>query len=147
MADVRLTICSRQYDVHCADGQEAQLQRLAELVDAKARDVGGGTEVRQLLFAALMLADEAQEGRAKLAEAMPAIDTVRTQIEALTARSAELSAALAAAEAREAAALTRIRQLENAPPPVAAPSPSMTRALEQVADRIEALANRAAPLS
>lgn len=145
MADVRITICGRQYDVHCADGQEPQLQRLAELVDAKARDIGGGTEVRQLLFAALMLADEAQESRAKLDEAMPAIDTVRGQIEALKQRETELRAALTAAEARALAAQTRIRQLENAPPPVAAPSPSMTRALEQVADRIEALAGRVAP--
>lgn len=145
MADVRLTICGRQYDVHCADGQEAHLIQLAETVDAKARGVNGGTEVRQLLFAALMLADEAQEQRQKLAEAMPAIDTVRTQIDALKTREADARSALAAAEAREQTALARIRQLENAPTPIAAPSPAMTRALEQVADRIEALAAKVAP--
>jgi cell division protein ZapA len=144
VADVRLTVCGRQYDVHCADGQESHLSHLAETVDAKARGVTGGTEARQLLFAALMLADEAQEQRQKLTEAMPAIDTVRTQIDALKSREAEARAALAAAEAREQAALARIRQLENAPPPVAAPSPAMTRALEQVADRIEALATKVA---
>ena len=145
MADVRLTVCGRQYDVHCADGQEAHLVQLAETVDAKASGVTGGTEARQLLFAALMLADEAQEQRQKLTEAMPAIDTVRTQIDALKAREAEARAALAAAETREQAALARIRQLETAPPPVAAPSPAMTRALEQVAERIEALAAKVAP--
>jgi cell division protein ZapA len=145
MADVRLNVCGRQYDVHCADGQEDQLKRLAEIVDSKARGVGGGTEIRQLLFAALMLADEAQEQRGKLAEAMPAIDTVRAQIDALKASEGEAKAQLAAAEAREQAAHLRIRQLENAPAPLAAPSPSMTRALEQIADRIEALAGRVAP--
>lgn len=145
MADVRLTICGRQYDVHCADGQEEQLHRLAEIVDTKARSINGGTEVRQLLFAALMLADEAHESRTKLAEAMPAIDLVRSQFDGLKAKEAEASQARVAAEAREQAALLRIRQLENAPPPIAAPSPSMTRALEQVADRIEALATRVAP--
>src|SRR3546814_7448239 len=61
MADVRLTIAGRPYDVHCADGQEEQLVQLATLVDEKARGIQGGTEVRQLLFAALMLADEANE--------------------------------------------------------------------------------------
>lgn len=145
MADVRLIVCGRQYDVHCADGQEEQLHRLAEIVDSKARSVSGGTEARQMLFAALMLADEAQENRNKLAEALPAVDTIRAQIDALKAREAEARQALAACEAREQAAMLRIRQLENAPPPVAAPSPSMTRALEQVADRIESLAAKVAP--
>lgn len=145
MADVRLTICGRQYDIHCADGQEAHLTALAATVDAKARTVSGGTEARQLLFAALMLADEAQEQRHKLTEAMPAIDTVRTQIDAIKAREAEARAAQVAAEGREQAALLRLRQLESAPPPEAAPSPAMTRALEQVADRIEALATKVAP--
>lgn len=145
MADVRLTICGRQYDIHCADGQETHLTQLAATVDAKARTVGGGTEARQLLFAALMLADEAQEQRNKLTEAMPAIDTVRTQIDAIKAREAEARAAQVAAEAREQAALLRLRQLESTPPPQAAPSPAMTRALAQVADRIEALAAKVAP--
>lgn len=145
MADVRLTVCGRQYDVHCADGQEAHLTQLAEVIDGKARTISGGTEARQLLFAALMLADEAQEQSQKLAEAMPAIDTVRTQIDALKTSEARARTALAEAEAREQAALLRIRQLESAPPPIAAPSPAMTRALEQVADRIEALAAKVAP--
>lgn len=145
MADVRLTICGRQYDVHCADGQEAHLTQLAETIDAKARTVSGGTEARQLLFAALMLADEAQEQRLKLSEAMPAIDTVRTQIDALKTGEANARAALVEAETREKAALLRVRQLESAPPPIAAPSPAMTRALEQVAERIETLAAKVAP--
>lgn len=144
MADVRLIVCGRQYDVHCADGQEDQLRKLAEIVDAKARTLGGGTEARQLLYVALMLADEAQEARKNLEEALPAVETVRAQFEGLKAREAEALAAKTAAEARELAAQTRVRQLENAPPPVAAPSPSMTRALEQIADRIEALATKTA---
>src|SRR3546814_11952746 len=65
VADVKLTIAGRPYDVHCADGQEAQLVQLASVVDEKVRTMPGGTETRQLLFAALMLADEMQEARSE----------------------------------------------------------------------------------
>lgn len=62
MPDVRLNIGGRHYDVHCQAGDEAHLQRLAQQVDAKAKDahaaIGGINETRQLVFAALMLADD-----------------------------------------------------------------------------------------
>lgn len=145
MADVRLSICGRQYDVHCADGQEAQLEMLSGLVDAKARTITGGTEVRQLLFAALMLADEAQEIQAKLGQKKPDTDASVKEIEAITTREAEARAALNAAESREQIALARIKALENTPAPATGPSPAMTRALEQMANRIEALADRITP--
>src|SRR3546814_13938412 len=80
MADVRLTSAGRPYDVHCADGQEAQLVQLATLVDEKARGIQGGTEVRQLLFAALMLADDAKEARGKHAQAEPLSDSLRAAV-------------------------------------------------------------------
>src|SRR3546814_9266015 len=95
MADVRLTIAGRPDDVHCADGQEEQLVQLATLVDEKARGIQGGTEVRQLLFAALMLADEANEARGKAEKAEPQSDSLR--------------AAVALAESREAAARDELR--------------------------------------
>src|SRR3546814_18775510 len=80
MADVRLTIAGRPYDVHCADGQEEQLVQLATLVDEKARGIQGGTEVRQLLFAALMLADEAHEARGPAEKAEPQSDSLRAAV-------------------------------------------------------------------
>ena len=135
MADVRLTICGRQYDVHCADGQEAQLMKLAALVDEKARSVGGGTEARQLLYASLMLADEAQEARGKSGEAASA--ALRAEVETLKSGETAAREALQLAEAR-------IKLLENTPANIPAPapavSPGMARALEQIADRIEGLA-------
>lgn len=140
MADVRLSICGRQYDVNCADGQEAQLLKLAALVDEKARSVGGGTETRQLLYASLMLADEAQEAAAKSGEASSA--ALRAEIETAKASEAAAREALQVAEAR-------IKLLENAPAanpaPAPAVAPGMTRALEQIADRIEGLAAKLAP--
>lgn len=69
MAEVTLHIGGRQYDVHCRDGEEAQLRRLAGIIDEKTaiarRASPGLTEVRQLLFASILLADEIDELRAQ----------------------------------------------------------------------------------
>jgi len=63
MADVTLSIGGRSYTVACRDGGETHLSGLAARVDAKVVEaraaVGTTNEVRQLLFAALLLADEA----------------------------------------------------------------------------------------
>lgn len=67
MAEVSLPIGGRSYVITCRDGDEARLQHLATLIDAKTQDarraVPGLTEVRQLLFAALFLADELNDIR------------------------------------------------------------------------------------
>lgn len=78
MAEVSLSIGGRNYTVHCGDGEEAQLTRLSQMIDAKtaiARQASPGlTEVRQLLFSAILLADELQEIRAKDEKAQGALD-------------------------------------------------------------------------
>ncbi len=38
MADVRLNIAGRTYDLTCADGEEPQLQKLAGLIDETQYD-------------------------------------------------------------------------------------------------------------
>lgn len=136
MGDVSLTIAGRPYDVHCEDGQEAQLLALAVRVDEKARAMQGGTETRQLLFAALMLADEAQEALARVEKTEPQADSLR--------------AAVALAESREAQARDELRTalderdaLKKAAAEAAAPPRSAhDRALLQIAERIEALARK-----
>lgn len=69
MAEVSLSIGGRHYDVHCGDGEEAQLIRLSQMIDAKtaiARKASPGlTEVRQLLFASILLADELVDARSQ----------------------------------------------------------------------------------
>ncbi|KQZ61699.1 hypothetical protein ASD67_21170 [Sphingopyxis sp. Root1497] len=157
MADVKLTIAGRPYDVHCADGQEAQLIQLASIVDAKARGIQGGTEVRQLLFAALMLADETQDAQTKAGSAEPQLDSLRAAIALAESRETaardELRAAIsresaALAEAKKAAdceraALDELEKLRQGAPVVPAPAaPVHGRALGQIADRIEALATK-----
>ena len=68
MASVDVEIAARRYNVACREGEEEHLRAVAALVDRKAQDAGAAlgslTEVRQLLFAALLLADELQEHRA-----------------------------------------------------------------------------------
>lgn len=131
MGDVSLTIAGRPYDVHCEDGQEAQLLGLAARVDEKARAMQGSTEVRQLLFAALMLADEAQEALARIEKTEPQADSLR--------------AAVALAESRETQARDELREAlaeRDALKKAATPPPrnAHDRALLQIADRIETLA-------
>ena len=141
MADVKLTIAGRPYDVHCADGQEAQLIQLASVVDEKVRTMPGGTELRQLLFAALMLADEAQEARGKVEKAEPQSDSLRAAVALAESREAAARDELRDATAREQAL---IKELEAARRTTSAAAPagntSNDRALLQIADRIEALA-------
>jgi cell division protein ZapA len=67
MAEVELTIAGRPYKVACRNGEEETLQAAGALVDAKSREALAGlgtlSESRQLLFAALLLADQIIDGR------------------------------------------------------------------------------------
>jgi len=67
MANVEVEIATRTYSVACRDGEEAHLHALAAIVDRKAQDaaaaLGSLSEIRQLLFSSLLLADELQEAR------------------------------------------------------------------------------------
>ena len=67
MAEVELTIAGRPYRVACRNGEEENLRAAGALVDAKSREAISGlgtlSESRQLLFAALLLADQLVDGR------------------------------------------------------------------------------------
>jgi cell division protein ZapA len=67
MAQIELKIGGNAYTVACRDGEETHLKKIAEIVDGKALDarqsLGSVSEVRQLLFASLLLADELDEAR------------------------------------------------------------------------------------
>ncbi|KGB57144.1 hypothetical protein FG91_00253 [Sphingopyxis sp. LC81] len=141
MADVKLTIAGRPYDLHCEDGQESQLVELAAVVDEKARAMPGGTEVRQLLFAALMLADDAQDAKGKIEKSEPQSDSLRAAVALAESREAAAREELRAAVAREQAAFKELEAArQNAPAASPTANPSNNRALLQIADRIEALA-------
>jgi len=67
VAEVELTIAGRPYKVACRNGEEETLRQAGALVDAKSREALAGlgtlSESRQLLFAALLLADQIIDGR------------------------------------------------------------------------------------
>jgi cell division protein ZapA len=68
MATIDIEVAGRRYNVACRDGEEAHLHSVAAMVDQRARDaaqaLGSLTETRQLLFAALLMADDIKEIRA-----------------------------------------------------------------------------------
>ena len=67
MAEVELSIAGRPYKVACRNGEEDTLRQAGALVDSKSREALAGlgtlSESRQLLFAALLLADQIIDGR------------------------------------------------------------------------------------
>lgn len=102
MAEISLPIGGRSYVITCRDGDEVRLQHLATIIDAKTQDarrsVPGLTEVRQLLFAALFLADELNDIRAGTLPAPPAPPDPRLAdaMEKLADRMESLASRLAA---------------------------------------------------
>lgn len=66
MSQVTLQIGGRGYTVSCADGEEAHVQHLASIVDGKLAGMGSSLapgDAKNLLFAALILADELEDAR------------------------------------------------------------------------------------
>ena len=76
MANIDVEVAGRRYNVACRDGEEEHLRSLASVVDRRAHDaaeaLGGLTETRQLLFAALLIADDLKEVRAGMGLPDPA---------------------------------------------------------------------------
>ena len=96
MAEVSLSIGGHLYRVSCREGEAAHLLNMGALVDAKTVEartaVGGLSEVRQLLYASLLLADEVAEGRGKTPAAASHVSP--SLVEALATRIEAVAAAL-----------------------------------------------------
>jgi cell division protein ZapA len=93
MAEVILSVGGYSYKMACRDGEEPHLQKLAAAVDTKVKEaqaaVGNTSEIRQLLFAALLFADESLEpAKAQISEpADPAhLDALAAKLENLAQR-------------------------------------------------------------
>ncbi len=73
MAEVTIMVGGRQYALHCRDGEEGRLHQLARIINDRVEKVRqssrGLTEVRQLLFASILLADELSEAETRVASA------------------------------------------------------------------------------
>jgi cell division protein ZapA len=94
MPQVSIQIANRTYELACGDGEQERVQQLAAYVDEKIGDLRkqmpGAPEVKLLVFAALLLADESHEARglAKVAEtarasATDGAETLATALEDL----------------------------------------------------------------
>lgn len=99
MAQVDIEIGGHRYELACRDGEEDHLRALARMVDGKvaeaAKSMGGLNEVRQLLFASLLLADELNDLRAGAAPAS-SDPVLATAIERLAGRMETLADGLEA---------------------------------------------------
>lgn len=74
MSNVTLTIGGRTFSVACADGEERHIEALGRVIDSKVHALGdsaGQNEVRMLLYAALVLADELHEAKCSVEQAVP----------------------------------------------------------------------------
>lgn len=101
--EVSIQIANRTYELACGEGEERRVQELAAYVDEKVtelrRQMPGTAEVKLLVFAALLLAEESREARgiAKAAEnarasATDNAETLATALEDLiTARVDKMS--------------------------------------------------------
>ena len=73
MAQLTVHVNGKPYVVGCEDGEETHLLALASMIDAKAREAAPGAgqlgETRIMLLAALVLADELTEAKARAAAA------------------------------------------------------------------------------
>lgn len=65
MSEVTLLIGGRRHTVSCADGEEAHIAELGRMIDKKFAQLGNptGPDSQNMLFAALLLADELHEAR------------------------------------------------------------------------------------
>lgn len=165
MNEVGLQIGGRTYRVACAPGEEERVRRLGATIAEKLAALGNpaGPDAQNLLFAALLLADEVHEARERdggaHAEAIaPAAaqettaerDRLRARIAELESEQARLSAALREAEQAAAEAATRTaapaaREDETragSPPAPRAALEDLAPALEQLAEMLEECADK-----
>jgi cell division protein ZapA len=108
MAQIDVTINSRQYRIACDDGQEAHIAKLAEYVDQRVAElvsaVGQVGEARLLVMASLLIADELSELFAELKAKGEGGETVARAEASLAAMTEALAARIETIAARLEAA-------------------------------------------
>ena len=86
MSEVELDIAGKTYLIACGAGEEARLRHLGSMVDAKLQGMHGNLSAQDsqnLLFAALLLADELDEARGSSAPHAGSEDVLAPQLELL----------------------------------------------------------------
>jgi len=109
VSEVALSIGGKTYRVACASGEEEHVSRLGSVIDQKLASMGNlsGHDAQNLLFAALLLADEVHEGRDTVSRADSEIAAAQALAGSAAGEIEELKAALANSEAE-------VEQLQSA---------------------------------
>lgn len=101
MAAVVVSIAGRTYRMSCHDGEEQRIEELAQFVESKIQSMresfGEIGEQRIIVMAALTIADEAKEARAKAIAKDVEIAALRAELEAARKANDSLSARAAQA--------------------------------------------------
>lgn len=92
MSEVTLVIGGRRHTVSCADGEEAHIADLGGMIDEKFAQMGNpaGPDSQNMLFAALLLADELHEARTAALSAEKARQKMADERDSLAARVEEM---------------------------------------------------------
>jgi cell division protein ZapA len=95
MPQVSIQIANRTYELACGEGEEARVRELGAYVDEKIVDLRkqlppGTPEVKLMVFAALMLADESREARVQAKQAESARASATDNAETLASALEEL---------------------------------------------------------
>lgn len=149
MSEVRLSVGGRDYAVSCAAGEEAHVARLGAAIDDKLQQLGGSLsnkEAQNLLFAALLLADELHEQRETVAGAQTMRESAESAQAALAERERELErlrTALHEAELGGSAATSEIETLRADVEAAHATGAALRTELENLKGELESV--RSAP--
>ena len=140
MSEVALSIGGRTYRVACGPGEEERVARLGAAINDKLSSMGNlsGNDAQNLLFAALLLADEVHEGRDTVARAEGDIAAAEAQAGSAIGEIEELKSALANSDAE-------LEQLQSAGRDAAREVEAAQTRLAELSERLtERQANEAA---
>jgi len=94
MPQVSIQIASRTYELACGAGEEERVRELAAYIDDKLnglrRQMPGTPEIKLMVFAALLLADESREARGLARQAESARASATDSAETLATALEEL---------------------------------------------------------
>jgi len=140
--EVSFAVGGRKYTVACAPGEEAKVASLGALIDGKLDQLGGNLapqEAQNLLFAALLLADELQEARSQADSQAASREDLKAQL----AEAQQRAETAIADKDRMAEELEKARKsaIGSSPTPAAA-DPDLAPALERFAGMLEECADK-----
>lgn len=148
MSEVALRIGGRTYRVACAAGEEDRVARLGATISDKVTSLGntGGTEAQNLVFAALLLADEVQESRESRTDPKDGVSTLVHDSESAAEQRRQLEAKIADLEAELSRAHDMARSAAEELDQKRSREDELTRAITKQDSDAESLRSRIAEL-